>query len=120
MRKKKLQHEDAFGWLVAHPDQMLFKVKEAAEVLGVSGNSVKSLLEVGELWGICHDSIRGSGQRRRQIVTRDSILCYLAKTADHDSQMKTDRLCEALDTIRDLNAIRTIYTHLAERLSAIN
>lgn len=117
MARRKLDHEESFGWLIRNPDKLIFKVREAGAVLSISKQSVLVLLEEGELWGLCHGSIRGTGKRRHQVITRDSILCYLAKTADHDSDMKIDRLCEALDTVQDLQSLRKIYTHLAERLA---
>ncbi|WP_269538111.1 hypothetical protein [Cerasicoccus fimbriatus] len=117
MLSPKLPHSNTFDWLIANPGKRTFKRGEVGKLLCLSPDSVQRLIDQGELWGICHESMRGSGQRRSYAITRDSILCYLGKTADHDEEMKVEMLCRALDTIQCRKSIKTIYSYLADRIS---
>ncbi|MDP0501320.1 MAG: hypothetical protein Q7P63_14600 [Verrucomicrobiota bacterium JB022] len=83
--------------------QVWFSVQEVAEILEVSPQYVRDAFEQRKLLGHRHNgrSGRGKEQRRRISIRRDSLLLYLAGSANYDFGLYRERIGELLSALPD-------------------
>lgn len=89
-----------FAYLVPTGQEWL-TVQEVAAVLGVSDQCVRDCFESGKLCGHRFNgrSVKGQAQRHRLMIRRDSLLLFLAESANYDKQLFLDRFSETLHAL---------------------
>jgi hypothetical protein len=75
-------HRGDFDFLLPY-QKPLWRTDEVAEVIGRSIQYVRALIEDGRLEAHT-DSVFGDGERKSSMITRRSVLLYLAETANYD------------------------------------
>jgi hypothetical protein len=112
--KRAALDSGGFDFLMPY-DKPLYRTDEVATTIQRSHNSVRELIEAGRLEAH-RDSIFGI--RKSNLVTRRSVLLYLAETANYDPSSFVDRL-ESLLKHLNHSALQRLIGAANKRLNAL-
>lgn len=96
-------------------ERTTFKICEAAELIGMSARFVEDRFDDGELYG--HEHNGRAGKRFSKRIVRESLLGYLVRTANYDSEMRLAMARQVLDAFAPAD-LRTLRDHISNRLAA--
>lgn len=92
-----------------------FRVRDAAEILGLSVSFVEKLFDEGrQLSG--HEHNGGAGKRQTKTIPREWMAAYLLKTARYDNAMRLQMAREVLDTFQNPADLAELINHLNQRI----
>ena len=83
-----------FDWLVPFQFKQLLTPAEAGACIARSENYVRALVEAGRLESFADSAL---GERKSLLITRRSVVVYLAKIAQLDPDHYVDQVIEAAE-----------------------
>ncbi len=90
-----------------------YRISEVAEIIGMSPRFVEERFDEGDLYG--HEHNGRAGKRMSKRIIRESLLAYLVRTANYDSEMRLDLARQVLDTFAGED-LRRLRDHISNRL----